>query len=201
MDWRLFLIPISSAFSCWLIIKLFFVILFRPYKSKSIAGFKIQGILPAKQSAFAAKTGKLVAEQFFSMKAIEEKITDPANLQKILPSIEEHIDDFLRNKLKKEMPFIGMFIGDKTINSLKKVFITELETLFPKIMSSYVSNLANDLNIEQLVVQKITSVSVHEIETMFRKNLSKELRLAALISTLIGTFTGLIVMLIIFYIK
>ena len=201
MDWWLFLIPISSAFSCWLIIKLFFVILFRPYKSKSIAGFKIQGILPAKQSAFAAKTGKLVAEQFFSMKAIEEKITDPANLQKILPSIEEHIDDFLRNKLKKEMPFIGMFIGDKTINSLKKVFITELEILFPKIMSSYVSNLANGLNIEQLVVQKITSVSVHEIETMFRKNLSKELRLAGLICTLIGTFTGLIVMLIVFYIK
>src|SRR6266436_1984920 len=150
MAWWLFLIPFFSAFSCWLIIKVFFTILFRPYQPKSILGLQIQGILPAKQVAIASKTGKLVADQLFSVKEIEEKVTDPANLQKIMPAIEEHIDDFLRNKLKKEMPFIGMFIGDKTINSLKKVFITELETLFPKIMSSYVSNLANDLNIEQL---------------------------------------------------
>jgi uncharacterized membrane protein YheB (UPF0754 family) len=201
MTWWLFLIPVSCAFSSWLVIKLFFIILFRPHKAKSFFGIRVQGILPAKQSAIAAGTGKLVAEQLFSMKIIEEKITDPANLQKIMPSIEEHIDDFLRNKLKKEMPFIGMFIGDKTIDSLKKVFITELETLFPKIMTSYASNLANDLNIEQLVVQKIAAVSLKETEAMFRKNLSKELRLAGLISAFIGTFTGFVVMLIIFYIK
>ena len=103
------------------------------------------------------------------MKMIEEKVTDPANLQKIMPAIEAHIDDFLRNKLKKEMPFSGMFVGEKTINSLKKVFISELENLFPKIMSSYTTNLARDLNIEQLVAQKIRAVSVVEIESAFRR--------------------------------
>ncbi len=201
MNWQLFLIPLSSAFSCWLVIKFLFIILFRPYKPKSIFGVRIQGILPAKQSAIAAKTGKLVAEQFFSMNAIEEKITDPNNLKKIMPAIEEHIDDFLRNKLKREMPFIGMLVGEKTINSLKKVFIAELETLFPKIMNSYASNLVNDLNIEHLVSQKIASVSINEVETAFRKNLFKEIWLAELISGLIGLFIGLVTMLIIFYIQ
>jgi len=199
MTWWLLLIPISCAFSCWLVIKVFFAALFHPQNPKSILGIKVQGILPAKQSAIASKTGKLVAEQFFSMKAIEEKITDPSNLQKIMPAIEEHIDDFLRNKLKKEMPFIGVFVGDKTINSLKKVFITELETLFPRIMSNYASNLVNDLNLEQLVSQKIAAVSIREVETNFRQNFSKELRLTGVISGLIGLFIGLVVMLIIFY--
>jgi uncharacterized membrane protein YheB (UPF0754 family) len=101
MGWWLFLIPVFSAFSCWLIIKVFFTILFHPYRRKSILGLQLQGILPAKQVAIASKTGKLVAEQFFSVKEIEEKVTDPANLQKIMPAIEEQIDDFLRNKLKK----------------------------------------------------------------------------------------------------
>ena len=197
MAWQLFLIPIASAFSCWLVIKIFFTILFRPHQPGSILGFQVQGILPKKQSTIAARAGKIVAEEFFSLKTIEEKISDPSTLQKIMPLIEEHIDDFLRNKLKKEMPFIGMFIGDKTVSSLKKVFMTELETLFPNIMRSYASNLIADLNIEQLVSQKIAAASMQEIETSFKKNFSKELRLIELISASIGLIIGLIVMVVI----
>jgi len=120
MAWQLFLIPIRTAFSCWLVIKIFFTILFRPHQPRSILGFQVQGILAKKQSTIATRAGKIVAEQFLSLKTIEEKISDPSTLQKIMPLIEEHIDDFLRNKLKKEMPFIGMFVGDKTVSSLKK---------------------------------------------------------------------------------
>src|SRR6185369_8217950 len=134
MHWWLLLIPLSCAFSCWLVVTLFFSILFRPHEPKTYAGVRIQGLLPAKQTPLAQKIGKLVAEQLFSMDVIKQKITDPANLQKIMPAIEEHIDDFLRNKLKKEMPVISMFIGDKTVSSLKKVFMAELEILFPQIM-------------------------------------------------------------------
>jgi uncharacterized membrane protein YheB (UPF0754 family) len=201
MAWQLFLIPIGSAFSCWLVIKTFFAILFRPYEPESILGFRVQGILPKKQSMIAAGAGKIVAEQFCSLKTIEEKISDPAILQKIMPLIEEHIDDFLRNKLKKEMPFIGMFVGDKTVSSLKKVFLTELETMFPIIMRSYASNLIAELDIEQLVSQKIAAASIPEIEAAVKKNLSRELRLIELISASIGLIIGLIVMLIIAYLK
>jgi uncharacterized membrane protein YheB (UPF0754 family) len=201
MAWWLFLIPLCSAFSSWIVIKLFLTGLFHPLRPKSFIGIKFQGILPANQSVIAAKTGKLVAEEFFSLDVIRQKITDLANLQKIMPAIEEHIDDFLRHKLKKQMPFIGVFIGDKTIGSLKKVFINELETLFPKIMSDYGSNLANDLNIQTLVSQKIEAVSINEIEVALHQNFSRELRLAQLLSAFIGIFIGLVVMLVIFFIK
>jgi len=166
-----------------------------------IFGLRVQGILPKKQSIIADQAGKIVAEQFFSLKTIEEKIADPSILQKIMPSIEDHIDDFLRNKLKKEMPFIGMFVGDKTISSLKKVFITELETLFPNIMKNYASNLITDLNIEQLVSEKIATASLLDIEASFKKSFSKEMRLLELMSASIGLIIGLITMLLIVYMK
>jgi uncharacterized membrane protein YheB (UPF0754 family) len=201
MAWQLFLIPIGTAFSCWLVIKIFFTILFRPHQPRSILGFQVQGILAKKQSTIANRAGKIVAEQFLSLKTIEEKISDPSTLQKIMPLIEEHIDDFLRNKLKKEMPFIGMFVGDKTVSSLKKVFMTELETLFPNIMRSYASNLITDLNIEHLVSQKIATASIQEVESSVRKNFSKELRLAELMSASVGLIIGLIVMLVVAYLK
>jgi len=201
MAWQLFLIPIASAFSCWLVIKIFFIVLFRPHRPTPILGFRMQGILPKKQSTIAARTGRIVAEEFFSLKVIEEKISDPSILQKIMPLIEEHIDDFLRNKLKKEMPFVGMFVGDKTVSSLKKVFMTELETLVPNIMRSYASNLIADLNIEQLVSQKLAAAPLQEIEISFRENFSKELRVIELTSASIGLIIGLITMVVTHYLK
>jgi uncharacterized membrane protein YheB (UPF0754 family) len=201
MAWQLFFIPVASAFSSWLVIKIFFTMLFRPRQPRSILGVQVQGILPKKQSVIAANAGKMVADQFFSLPAIEEKIGDPSTLQKIMPSIEEHIDDFLRNKLKKEMPFIGMFVGDKTIDSVKKVFMTELETLFPNIMRSYASTLISDLNIAQLVSQKIAAASVQQVETSFKKTFSKELRVTELLGASIGLVIGLVVMLVILYLK
>jgi len=151
--------------------------------------------------AIATQVGKIAAQQFLSANITEEKISDPATLQKIMPLIEEHIDDFLRNKLKKDMPFVGMLIGEKTISSLKKVFVTELETLFPNIMRNYASNLIADLNIEQLVRQKIAGLSVQEIETSFEENFSRELRLAQLAGACIGLIIGLITMVVIVYLK
>lgn len=201
MNWWLILIPLSSAFSGWLVMKLFFLILFHPKEPKTILGFRLQGILPAKQATIATQLGKSIAGQFFSKKIIEEKITDPAQLQKIMPVIEENIDDFLRNKLKKEMPIISMFVGDKTINSLKRVFMNELESLFPKIISGFVSNIVSDLSIENLITQKINTLSLSEVETAFHKNFSRELRLAKIIAGFIGLFVGLVAMIIIFYFK
>jgi len=201
MTWQLFLVPLTCAFSCWFVIKLFFTILFRPLEPRSFLGIKIQGLLPAKQSFIASKTGKIVAEQFITSNLIEQKITDPAQIQKIMPVVEEHIDDFLRNKLKKEMPFIGMFVGDKTVTSLKKVFMTELESLFPKIIGGFVTNIVNDLNIEKLVSEKIMTISIPGIETAFHKDLSKELRMAEIIAGLVGLLIGFLCMALLYILK
>ena len=201
MHWWLLLIPISSALACWLIVRLLMTVLFRPYNSKSFLGLKVQGIIPAKQSSIAAQAGTLVAQKFFSPDLIKQKIGNPANLQKIMPVIEEQIDDFLRNKLKKQMPFIGAFVGEKTIASLKKVFVNELETLFPKIMNDYASNLIDDLDIQTLVSQKINAISIAEAENSFHEKFSRELALLQAVSILIGLLFGFITALTIFFIK
>jgi uncharacterized membrane protein YheB (UPF0754 family) len=201
MAWWLLLIPIATALSSWIAIKLLITFLFHPQQPRSIFGFRIQGILPSKKHFIASEVGRFAAKHFISPGVIGAKINDPSNLQKIMPVIEEHIDDFLRNKLKKEMPVVGMFVGDKTISSLKKVFITELESLFPKIIGGFVSNIVNDLNIEQLVTQKIKDISLSEVEIAFQNDLSKELGLIQLISGLIGLLIGLITMIIIYIIK
>ena len=197
MNYWLILIPLLCAFTGWITIKLALTLLFRPREPRKILGFTFQGILPKQRQEVAARLGQIAAREFSSFTWLEQKISDPAALEKIKPLIEIHIDDFLRNKLKEQMPMIGMFIGDKTINTLKVVFLQEIETLFPQVMQQYAGNLKNELNIEQIVVSKISAVSSATIESHLYKNLGNEFRMANKLGAVIGFLIGIIQLLII----
>jgi hypothetical protein len=84
-----------------------------------------------------------------------------------MPVVEGHVDDFLRNKLKNKMPAIGMLICDKTINSLKEIFLREIEELFQLVVKKFADNLKSEVNIEPEVAKKINSISPEEMEKMF----------------------------------
>ena len=102
--------------------------------------------------------------------------------------VEGHIDDFLRNKLKEKMPVIGMFIGNKTINSLKEVFLKEIEDLFPQVLKQFAGNLRKELNIETMVANKITNVSAGQLE----EALLPALRYFSLSGAITGLIVGII---------
>jgi len=201
MSWWLIIIPFTTAFSCWLVIRLFFLLLFHPMKPISVMNFRLQGILPRYKSMIATNVGKFVAQHFFSSQMIEEKITDPKNFKKIMPVVEEHIDDFLRNKLKKQMPIVGMFIGDKTINSLKSIFVAELENLFPEVMRNFASNIQEELNIEKLVSEKLNSIQLNDVETLLKKNLTAEISLLSILSAITGFLIGILTALVLVFVS
>ena len=192
MTWWLYTIPFISAFIHWLTIWMALKLLFHPRQPKKILGFTLHGVFPKRQKQIAESLGRIVGQELLSFSDIEKTITNPANLQKILPLAEEHIDNFLRNKLKETMPMISMFIGDKTINQLKTVFMKELEDLFPVIMKNYVTHLKNDLDLEKIVVDKISSFSSDRLETMLNQILTKEFRFVEVIGAALGFFIGLL---------
>jgi len=192
MNYWLLLIPLLTAATGWLIFQIILFVLFRPFKPRKILGFSLQGILPANQHQIAIKAGQIAATEFSSFAGIEQKISDPGNIHKIKPLIETHIDDFLRNKLKDQMPMISMFIGDKTINSLKTVFMNEIEALFPQVMQQFAGELKNDLNIEQMVVSKINEISPEKLESSLHQTLAKEFRVASATAAGIGLLIGLL---------
>ncbi len=179
-----------SSFTGWFVIWICIKLLFRPLKPITVAGFNIQGILPASQQLIAEKIGKMVSTELFSFDALQQRVTDPENFNKLKPEIETHIDSFLRVRLKDTFPMLSMMIGDKTINQLKTAFLTELETLFPAVMKSYVTNLKKDLDIEKEVSEKITGFSIIKVENLIYKSAGKQLSRFYLLGAIIGFLTG-----------
>jgi 3-dehydroquinate dehydratase len=81
---------------------------------------------------------------------------------------------------------ISMFIGDKTIQQLKSVFMEELKQMFPTLMQSFASNMQKDL-IDQLEHQ-----SLQKFETIAFNATSPLRKLAILIGLIWGFIANLI---------
>ncbi len=192
MNIWLVLIPLISAFIGWFTNWIAIKMLFHPREPKKILGMTFHGIFPNRQQQFAEKLGKLVSQELLSFSDIEQKITRPENIKKIMPSIEAHIDNFLRNKLSEVFPVISMFIGDKTINQLKEVFITELETIFPSTLKSYMGTLQQDLDLEKIVVEKVAAFSSDKLEAILYQIMAKEFRFVEIIGAVLGFVIGLL---------
>jgi uncharacterized membrane protein YheB (UPF0754 family) len=192
MTYGLLLIPIISAFIGWFTNWIAIKMLFHPRKPIKILWFTLHGIFPKRQKQFAEKLGKLVSEELLSFRDIEEKITHPDNISKVMPQIEAHIEEFLRVKLPQQMPVISMFIGDKTITELKTVFLAELETLFPVILKNYMYNIENQLNLEKIVTEKVTGFSSDKLENILQSIMSKEFRFVEIIGGVLGFMIGLL---------
>ena len=192
MNYWLLLIPVISAFIGWVTNWVAIKMLFHPRKPTIILGYKIQGIFPKRQEQFAQKLGKLVADELLSFADIEEKITNPENLKQILPQVETHIDYFLRVKLSDSMPVISMFIGDKTIDKQKLVFMEELEILFPKMMKEYAGSLKTHLDLEQIVTEKVNAFSSNKLEDILYQVMAKEFRFVEIIGGVLGFLIGLL---------
>ena len=170
--------------------------LFHPKEPKKILGITFQGIFPKRQRQFAEKLGALVSSELISFAEIEAKIVNPENIKKLMPLVEERIDNFLRKKLSDVFPIISMFIGDSTIHQLKEVFMTELETLFPELIKSYMKNLESELDLEKMVTDKVYGFSSDKMEVILNQIMSKEFRFVEIIGGVLGFIIGLFQVLI-----
>jgi len=170
--------------------------LFHPREPKRILGITFHGIFPKRQKTLATNLGKLISKEFLSFSDIEKKISNPENLKKVLPTVDAHIENFLRRKLPDEMPVISMFIGDKTISKMKNVFMKEIEELFPQIMKQYANNLKKELDLEEIVITKVSAFSSDKLEEILLQIMSKEFRFVEILGGVIGFIIGLLQVLI-----
>lgn len=172
------MLPILTALTGWLSVQLAAFLFFRY-------------ALPRRRQEWTAALAKKVSTEFFDPAVLEQKIADPANYQKIQPMVEVHVDDFLRKGLPKAFPIIGSLIGDRTINQLKEIFLKELETIFPVVMQGYVKNLQQDLNLEQLIIEKIDGIGTEVVQRAAYQAMGGGLTKASALAAGLGLLIGL----------
>jgi uncharacterized membrane protein YheB (UPF0754 family) len=192
----IFLIPLISAFIGWITNLIAIKMLFHPRKPVSLGFYTLQGIFPKRQQQFAAKLGKLVADELLSFEDIAGKLSNPERVRSMLPQIAEQMDDFLHHRLPESMPVLSTFIGDQTIQKIKTVFMTEMEAMLPQMIRNYVDGMRTDLDLEDIVTEKVSGFSSDKLEEILYSIMKKEFRFVEIIGGVLGFMIGLIQVLI-----
>lgn len=185
MNITLLFLPVAAAFMGWGIHKIALSIFIK----RSLRKEKIIGAI-----------ANIPVEDIFSIDEVADKITSKETLDKIMPAIGEHIDHFLKVKLKQSMPVVAMFISDKTIAQLKQVFLDELEILFPQIMNNYVGQLKKDFDLQKIITEKINAHSEEKLQQLIMQAISKPLQYLEIVGAVSGFIIGMLVVITTFFI-
>ena len=188
----LYTLPFISAFIGWFTNWIAIKMLFHPRLEKNILGFKLQGIFPKRQAQFAEKLGQLVSKELISFDDIASKINSPQTLEKLLPTIELHVNQFIDVKLKEEIPLLSMFITGNTLDNIKKGIVKEFESMFPTLVGNMTNNISNDVNIEKIVTEKVQAFSSDKLEEILMAIMSKEFKFVEIIGAVLGFIIGLL---------
>jgi uncharacterized membrane protein YheB (UPF0754 family) len=197
----IWLLPLSGACFGFLCVLLLSRLIFFPVAPVKILGLRFQGWLPSKRAVLVTQLAKLIQSRFLNAEVVGSQLSDPTHFQAFQPMIEQHVDHFLRVKLKESMPMVGMLIGDRTINQMKSVFLTELETLFPQIIAQFGERVAGSFPIERLIDNESASwASPNGARELF-KRVNPELRKFYLVGAVAGFFIGLLQLLLMFLLR
>lgn len=188
--WWIYVGPLAGTLPGIMLVWLTRWLVFHPRRERRIGPLRLQGFVWKRRSAVTKKIAAAAAE-WFDMDALAAKMTAPESVEKILPQAEVKIDEFLRVRLVKAMPIVGMFIGDKTIGQLKTLFLQELKELFPEIMQAYLSGLQQEFNIALLVEQKLNQIPDEKISSLFNTVTDRIWRYAFVAAAIIGLLAGL----------
>ncbi|HTE28398.1 DUF445 domain-containing protein [Flavitalea sp.] len=152
--------------------------------------------LNQKRAILSEQLASFVSSKIISPDQMLEKVAKPEHFLKLMPVIEHHIDDFLRNRLKTAIPMIGMLIGERTISQLKTVFMQELEVIFPEVLKKYVTDLAENFDFKAEFRQRLLAIPPATIEAVLYPVGKKLFCIVGIVS---GLATGLINLVIYFF--
>ncbi len=192
----IYTLPIIAAFIGWFTNYLAVKMLFHPRKPIRFLGMTIQGVFPKRQELFAQKLGVLVSKELISMDELVSKMNQGNLSNDVLPLIEKRIDHFIQVKLKEEIPLLSMFIKGSTIENIKSGMISEVESMLPEVMSKVTERIQSQVNVEQIVFEKVKNFSSDKLEEILYSIMKKEFVFIEVIGAVLGFIIGIIQILI-----
>jgi len=187
----LWILPFISAGIGWFTNYLAIKMLFYPREEKNFYFFKLQGIFPKRQDEMARRQAKLVSRELFNVEDIKNDLMGPEMYEKIHEAIEEEIDQYLDEKMEQLPGVITAFISDSNVERIKKTVTDEAVQFVPKITSQFFNKL-EEVNVEELVYEKVRNYSSEKLEKMLMSVLKSELKYIEMAGGVLGFIVGLV---------
>ncbi|MDD3894657.1 MAG: DUF445 family protein [Syntrophomonadaceae bacterium] len=189
MNYQLLALPVISAFIGYITNVFAIRLLFWPKKPINLGFFSVQGILPKRQAQIAGSVGQLVEKELLSWDELFDKINTPEIREVLTDKISAILKDRLSDLLPRIVPAkVGKLIGDM----LEKVIHQEASNIIRQSIEAGSEYLNQEINIEQMVEDKINAFDLDELEKMIRGVTSSELTFIEVLGGVLGFIIGLV---------
>lgn len=182
-------IPFIAAAIGWLTNWLAIKMLFRPQQPVKLGFITFHGVFPKNQKIVAARLGNVIADELFSCREIRHRMTH--NTGAVRKAIEEKIDYYLFNTFPEKHPVMSVLVGHKRKISIRQDLIIEVEKAAPDVIDQYLSCIEQEINVAEIVREKIEQLSPEKLEQLVTGVLHREFQFIENIGAVIGFIIGL----------
>lgn len=183
-------VPILGACTGWLVNFLAVTMLFRPRNPVYIFGINFQGLIPKRQKYLAEQLGQLAADELLAGSHVKDGLMEGGSVENIVGFIECKIDDYLLNTFPDKYPITSVFFGASRKAQIKADLIGEVQVAVPELLANYADNIDKQIDIKQIVRQKIEELDPLMLEGVMHSTLDKELRIIGFLCGGLGFLIG-----------
>ena len=186
---RFFIMVSIGGLIGWLTNKVAIKMLFRPVNPVRILFFTFQGVFPKRKDIMAISLADTIEKELLSKEVILNKILNEDNLE----NLKKQVLDALLDKLTDKIPsIIRMFLGSNVDQMMKDFFEKEGDALFNELIDKFKEVGLENLNIREIVIERINELDFIEFEKIIFGLMSRELKHIEIIGLILGSLIGVI---------
>jgi len=178
----------------WITNKVAIKMLFRPVKEFKFLFFRIQGVLPKRQTEIAKSIGETIETEFLS----KDDILKSLLTEETIEAGKQQLKVVLSIKIKEIVPPMALMLLGNIDKIIADFIDREGETMLNQLVEKF--NDGDLLDIAGIIEEKVNKLDFSEFEELVYKIMDKELKHIEYVGLFLGLIIGAIQFLVNMYI-
>jgi len=185
----LVVLVVIGGFIGWLTNKVAIKMLFRPINPHKILGITFQGVFPRRKDKIAASLAAIIEKDLLSKEVLVNQLINDEKFE----DIKSRFKNLIIDKLSESIPSVlAMMLGGDVKIFIKKYVDKHGDEIFDDLITEFKNTGLENLDIYEIVKNRIDELDFLEFEKIIFGLMSKELRFVEIIGLLLGALIGVI---------
>lgn len=165
-------------------------LLFRPIKPIKIPilNIEILGLIPKRKNEIASNIGEVISNELLSIDDILEQALNNSNGE----NFNSYITDKIKNIINEKLNIIPMPFRMMAAPYIDEILNKEVPSAINEISSDLLVKSKENVNIQEIVEEKINELDLEQLEDIIIKVAKKELKHIEILGLVLGSVIGIL---------
>lgn len=186
---RLVLLVLIGGLIGWITNKVAIKMLFRPVNPVKVLFVTFQGVFPKRKDKMAVSLANIIEKELLSKEVIMDKILSEEKIAELKVIVKNSLKSKIADLIP---PMFKMFMGKNPEDLVSNLIDKEGDKILDGLVNDLKEQSFDNLNIYEIVKERIDSLDFVEFEKIIFGLMSQELRFVELIGLVLGSIIGLV---------